>query len=83
MQMTERDIKDDLMGLISKLQNDAKENAEEQSAMILASKACEACVCSALEFIDGTRSLSQLSLKCAASSVSATQPVLPRCTSND
>lgn len=35
MQMTERDIKEDLKGLIRKLQNDAKENAEEQSAMIL------------------------------------------------
>ncbi len=36
MQMTERDIKEDLKGLVAKLQNDAKENAEEQSAMILA-----------------------------------------------
>ncbi len=36
MQMTERDIKEDLLGLVNKLQNDAKENAEEQSAMILA-----------------------------------------------
>jgi ribonuclease Y len=36
MEMTERDIKEDLKGLIHKLQNDAKENAEEQSAMILA-----------------------------------------------
>jgi ribonuclease Y len=37
MQMTERDIKNDLLGLVNKLQNDAKEDAEEQSAMILAS----------------------------------------------
>jgi ribonuclease Y len=37
MQMTERDIKNDLLGLINKLQNEAKEDAEEQSAMILAS----------------------------------------------
>lgn len=36
MQMTERDIKNDLLDLVNKLQNDAKENAEEQSAMILA-----------------------------------------------
>lgn len=35
MQMTERDIKSDLMGLVSKLQNDAKENAEEQAALII------------------------------------------------
>jgi ribonuclease Y len=37
MQMTERDIKNDLLGLINKLQNEAKEDAEEQSSMILAS----------------------------------------------
>jgi ribonucrease Y len=37
MQMTERDIRNDLLGLINKLQNEAKEDAEEQSAMILAS----------------------------------------------
>lgn len=37
MQMTERDIKNDLLGLINKLQNDAKEDAEEKSAMILVS----------------------------------------------
>ncbi|HZP55772.1 MAG TPA: ribonuclease Y [Candidatus Saccharimonadales bacterium] len=37
MQMTERDIRDDLTGLVHKLQNDAKENAEEQSATILVS----------------------------------------------
>jgi ribonuclease Y len=36
MQMTERDIKNDLAGLVNKLQNDAKESAEELSAMILA-----------------------------------------------
>jgi len=36
MQMTERDIRNDLLGLINKIQNDAKDNAEEQSAMILA-----------------------------------------------
>lgn len=35
MQMTERDIKNDLLGLVNKLQNEAKENAEEQSALIL------------------------------------------------
>ncbi|MBX4197514.1 ribonuclease Y [Candidatus Saccharibacteria bacterium] len=35
MQMTERDIKNDLLGLINKIQNDAKENAEEQAATIL------------------------------------------------
>ncbi len=35
MQMTERDIKNDLTGLISKLQNEAKENAEEQAALII------------------------------------------------
>ncbi|MCA9328445.1 ribonuclease Y [Candidatus Saccharibacteria bacterium] len=29
MQMTERDIKEDLKGLVNKLQNDAKDNAEE------------------------------------------------------
>jgi ribonuclease Y len=36
MQMTERDIKNDLLGLISKLQNEAKEDAEEKAAVILA-----------------------------------------------
>ncbi|CAN5150610.1 ribonuclease Y [soil metagenome] len=35
MQMTERDIKNDLSGLIVKLQNEARENAEEQAALIL------------------------------------------------
>lgn len=37
MQMTERDIKNDLAGLVAKLQNDAKEQAEELSGVILAS----------------------------------------------
>jgi ribonucrease Y len=36
MQMTERDIKNDLLGLVNKLQNEAKENAEEQAGVILA-----------------------------------------------
>jgi ribonucrease Y len=35
MQMTERDIKQDLLGLINKLQNEAREDAEEQAALIL------------------------------------------------
>lgn len=35
MQMTERDIKNDLTGLVSKLQNEAKEDAEEQAALII------------------------------------------------
>ena len=35
MAMTERDIKNDLSGLISKLQKDAQETAEEQAEMIL------------------------------------------------
>lgn len=35
LQMTERDIKQDMIDLISKLQNDAKEDAEEQAQMIL------------------------------------------------
>ncbi|OGL30629.1 ribonuclease Y [Candidatus Saccharibacteria bacterium RIFCSPHIGHO2_02_FULL_47_12] len=35
MKMTERDIKEDLKGLVSKLQNEAKENAEEQAAAVL------------------------------------------------
>ncbi|HET8992137.1 MAG TPA: ribonuclease Y [Candidatus Saccharimonadales bacterium] len=35
MQMTERDIKNDLTGLINKLQNEAKDNAEEQAALII------------------------------------------------
>ena len=35
MQMTERYIKNDLTGLINKLQNEAKENAEEKAALII------------------------------------------------
>lgn len=35
MQMTERDIKQDLVGLINKLQNDAKADAEERAQTIL------------------------------------------------
>ena len=35
MQMTERDIRSDLTGLISKLQNEAHEQAEEQAALII------------------------------------------------
>lgn len=35
MQMTERDIKQDLLGLINKLQNEARESAEEQAALII------------------------------------------------
>ena len=35
MQMTERDIKDDLKGLVSKLQNEAKENAEELASLTI------------------------------------------------
>ena len=35
MQMTERDIKNDLLGLITKLQNEARENADEQAALII------------------------------------------------
>ena len=35
LEMTERDIKNDLTGLISKLQDDAKETAEEQAQLIL------------------------------------------------
>lgn len=35
MQMTERDIKHDLLGLISKLQNEARENAEEKAALVI------------------------------------------------
>jgi ribonuclease Y len=36
MQMTERDIRNDLLGLINKIQNEAKDNAEEQASVILA-----------------------------------------------
>ncbi len=35
MQMTERDIKNDLKGLVAKLQNEARENAEEQAGLII------------------------------------------------
>lgn len=37
MQMTERDIKQDLTGLVDKLQNEAKDNAEEKAQLILVS----------------------------------------------
>ena len=37
MEMTERDIKQDLTGLVSKLQNEAKDTAEEQAQLILVS----------------------------------------------
>lgn len=37
MQMTERDIRNDLLGLVNKLQNEARENADEQAAMIITS----------------------------------------------
>jgi len=37
MQMTERDIKEDMLGLINKLQNDAKDTAEERAQTILVS----------------------------------------------
>lgn len=36
MQMTERDIRNDLTGLIAKLQNEAKDNAEEKAGVIIA-----------------------------------------------
>jgi len=35
MQMTERDIKDDLTALVAKLQNEAREDAEEQAALVI------------------------------------------------
>jgi ribonuclease Y len=37
MKMTERDIRGDLTGLVAKLQNEAKERAEEQAATIITS----------------------------------------------
>lgn len=37
MQMTERDIRGDLLGLVSKLQNEAREEAEEKAGTILVS----------------------------------------------
>lgn len=36
MQMTERDIKNDLTGLVAKLQNEAKDQAEERAGLIIA-----------------------------------------------
>jgi ribonuclease Y len=36
MQMTERDIRNDLTGLVAKLQNEAKDQAEEQASLIIA-----------------------------------------------
>ena len=36
MQMTERDIKNDLTGMIAKLQDEARDQAEDQAALILA-----------------------------------------------
>jgi ribonuclease Y len=36
MQMTERDIRNDLTNLVAKLQNEAKEDAEEQAGLIIA-----------------------------------------------
>lgn len=36
MQMTERDIRNDLTGLVAKLQNEAQETAEDQAAVIIA-----------------------------------------------
>ncbi len=35
MQMTERDIKGDLLGLVNKLQNDAKSEAEERAQLVI------------------------------------------------
>ena len=35
MQMTERDIKNDLLGLVNKLQTEARDNAEEKAALII------------------------------------------------
>lgn len=37
MEMTERDIKQDLLGLVNKLQNDARDDAEEKAQLILVS----------------------------------------------
>ncbi|HWT55437.1 MAG TPA: ribonuclease Y [Candidatus Microsaccharimonas sp.] len=36
MQMTERDIKNDLTGLVAKLQNEAMEDAEDRAALVIA-----------------------------------------------
>jgi len=35
MKMTERDVKNDLLGLVAKLQNEARDNAEEQAALVI------------------------------------------------
>lgn len=35
LKMTERDIKNDLVGLVDKLQNEARDNAEEKAALII------------------------------------------------
>jgi ribonuclease Y len=35
LKMTERDVKQDLLGVINKLQNEAKDNAEEKAALII------------------------------------------------
>jgi ribonuclease Y len=35
LKMTERDIKNDLLGLVNKLQNEARDNAEEQAGLII------------------------------------------------
>jgi len=35
MQMTERDIKHDLTGLVTKLQNEARDNAEEKASLVI------------------------------------------------
>lgn len=35
MQMTERDIKEDLLGLVNKLQNEARESAEDEAGLII------------------------------------------------
>ncbi|HEX8182748.1 MAG TPA: ribonuclease Y [Candidatus Saccharimonadales bacterium] len=35
MQMTERDISNDLVGMINKMQNEARDNAEEKAALII------------------------------------------------
>lgn len=37
MQMTERDIRNDLLGLVAKLQDEARDTAEEKAAMIITS----------------------------------------------
>lgn len=37
MQMTERDIRNDLVGLVNKIQNEAKDNAEEAASLIIVS----------------------------------------------